>query len=171
MQGKLSSRYTLHGHRDARSANTACPGSALWQNLRSGSSVRWSNYRGPVWVAENGHNLSAYMLFAKLRLYQQTKFLWLFSKRLAVMALINWLLFVFFVLFISIRRKLKTFLFQSAYTDTGKQTDDCSEISSLGLPVWGRNTKRLLLLPFLLLHFSPCVILKTPSTNWITLLC
>jgi len=39
MQGKLSSSYTLHGHRDVGS--TECPGQALYDEIRG-----WSRYGG-----------------------------------------------------------------------------------------------------------------------------
>jgi len=41
MQGKLSSCYTLHGHRDVGS--TECPGDALYDEIRT-----WSNFTGRV---------------------------------------------------------------------------------------------------------------------------
>jgi N-acetylmuramoyl-L-alanine amidase len=38
-KGKISSSYTLHGHRDGRS--TTCPGNALYNEIKT-----WANYGG-----------------------------------------------------------------------------------------------------------------------------
>jgi len=49
MQGKMSTSYTLHGHKDGGS--TACPGTALYYEIRT-----WPRFAGPLqwtWMGEN----------------------------------------------------------------------------------------------------------------------
>ena len=50
LQGKLSSTYTVLGHRD--SGNTACPGQALYSLIRA-----WSRYGRRVWEDDNGFSV------------------------------------------------------------------------------------------------------------------
>ena len=49
MQGKMSTSYTLHGHKDGGS--TACPGTALYYEIRT-----WPRFAGRLqwtWMGEN----------------------------------------------------------------------------------------------------------------------